>query len=206
MKGYKIRWIQFTYSRRMFSSCILILSFLLSLGFPSGLFHSSFLTTYCFACISHFFHWYTCHIHDLYEQVYKFEDAGRFLLYIQNKLNNIYKNKLWQVYSLEYTDIPKVLFMPHHVSYCCTNVIQGQCCNVPSLTFCHCHTNVIRSHCPTRANNSLRSNCCTITLGHFLTNSVWTNCCTTMFQLWPNLPLLCNTAPGNVGCLSHRNR
>jgi hypothetical protein len=37
-------------------------------------------------------------------------------------------NKIGKVYSLEYTDIPKVFFTPHHVGPCCTNVIRGHCC------------------------------------------------------------------------------
>jgi hypothetical protein len=39
-----------------------------------------------------------------------------------------YWKKIGKLYSLEYTDIPDVLFTPHLVGCCCTNVIQGQCC------------------------------------------------------------------------------
>jgi hypothetical protein len=38
-------------------------------------------------------------------------------------------SKIGKVRSLEYTDIPKVFFTPHHVGCCCTNVIPGQLCN-----------------------------------------------------------------------------
>jgi hypothetical protein len=40
------------------------------------------------------------------------------------------------VHSLEYTDISKVFFMPDHVYYCWTNVIQGHCCTIR----CSSHT------------------------------------------------------------------
>jgi hypothetical protein len=39
------------------------------------------------------------------------------------------RNKIGKVFSLEFTDIAKVFFMPHHVGHCCTNVIKGQCCS-----------------------------------------------------------------------------
>jgi hypothetical protein len=37
-------------------------------------------------------------------------------------------NKIEKVYALEYADIPKVFFTPHHTGNCCTNVIRGNCC------------------------------------------------------------------------------
>jgi hypothetical protein len=60
----------------------------------------------------------------------------------------IFTNKIGKVYFLEYIDIPKVFFMPHHVGHCCT-VIQEHCW----VTMCqqcplhHCCTNAIRRNC-----------------------------------------------------------
>jgi hypothetical protein len=73
------------------------------------------------------------------------------------------------VYSLEYTEIPKVLFTPHHVDRCCTisiplhccvlghsciNAVPGRCCVFGSSC-----TNVIPGDCLAKisANNDLRS-------------------------------------------------
>jgi hypothetical protein len=48
-------------------------------------------------------------------------------------------NQVWKLYSLEYTDIPKVFFTPHHVGYCGNNVIPGHRCTcVPTVTLGHC--------------------------------------------------------------------
>jgi hypothetical protein len=52
-------------------------------------------------------------------------------------------NKIGKVYSLEYTNIPKVFFTPHHVGRCCNNAIRGHCCSTM------------------RYNNELGSHCCT---------------------------------------------
>jgi hypothetical protein len=38
-------------------------------------------------------------------------------------------NKIENMYSLEYTDIPKVFFMPPLTGRRSTDVIQGHCCN-----------------------------------------------------------------------------
>jgi hypothetical protein len=37
-------------------------------------------------------------------------------------------NKIWNVYSFGYIDIPKAFFMPRHAGFCHTNVIKGHCC------------------------------------------------------------------------------
>lgn len=68
-------------------------------------------------------------------------------------------NKGVQVYSLEYTDIPKVFFAPHHGRWrqqsdqgnskgnrgkrgvqgnCCNSVIRGRCCNSGTQSSCIC--------------------------------------------------------------------
>jgi hypothetical protein len=47
-------------------------------------------------------------------------------------------NKIGKVYSLEYTDIPKVFFMPHRVGHCCTDMIWLQCCTLGQCaTMCY---------------------------------------------------------------------
>jgi hypothetical protein len=42
----------------------------------------------------------------------------------------IFINKIGKVYSLEYIDIQKVFFIPHHIGHCWTSVIQGHCCTI----------------------------------------------------------------------------
>jgi hypothetical protein len=32
------------------------------------------------------------------------------------------------IYSLKYTDIPKVFFALHHIGHCCTHVTRSLCC------------------------------------------------------------------------------
>jgi hypothetical protein len=76
----------------------------------------------------------------------------------------IYIFKVTQVYFLEYTDIPEVLFTPHHVGHCCTNVIR---LHLPLRSFSHsCDPSSLlrdsvflqwgaQSHC-----------CATVTRGH----------------------------------------
>jgi hypothetical protein len=46
-------------------------------------------------------------------------------------------NKTGNVYSLEYTDKPKVFFTLQHVGHCCTDVLQVYCC-VPTMALGHC--------------------------------------------------------------------
>jgi hypothetical protein len=43
--------------------------------------------------------------------------------FLSTRCAEIDSNMSGKVYSLEYTDIPKVLFMRHHIGYCCINVI-----------------------------------------------------------------------------------
>jgi hypothetical protein len=57
-------------------------------------------------------------------------------------------NKIGNVYSLEYTDIQKVFFTPHHVGRCCTNLIRGHCCILG-----HSCTSFIPCHCCPSSNN-----------------------------------------------------
>lgn len=48
---------------------------------------------------------------------------------------------IWNVYCLEFTDIPEVFFTPPHIGYCCTAVIQGHCCTLCSNSLCfYCAT------------------------------------------------------------------
>jgi hypothetical protein len=98
-----------------------------------------------------------------------------------------FKNKIWKVYSLENTDIPKVFCMSHCLGHCCTNVMWGHWCALD-----HSCTDVIKGHwwalghscaviCSTCAtmhsNNDLPSHCCGITHSN---NGLWSHCCTTM--------------------------
>jgi hypothetical protein len=69
--------------------------------------------------------------------------------------------KIGKVYCLEYTDIPKVLFSPHHVGHCCT-VVWGRwwarC--VPTMSLGLCYTNLVWCHCATMCSiNDLASQC-----------------------------------------------
>jgi hypothetical protein len=73
-------------------------------------------------------------------------------------------NKIGKVYSLEYTDIPKVFFTPHHVGHCSTKTIRCNCC-----TLGYSCTYVIRSQC--------------CSLGHSCTNAIRCNRCATMVSL-----------------------
>jgi hypothetical protein len=70
-------------------------------------------------------------------------------------------NRIGEVYSLEYTGIPKAFFTytPHHIGHCCSNVIEDHCCILD-----HSFTNVIPGHfCTTVCSNNgtLGSHCCT---------------------------------------------
>jgi hypothetical protein len=91
---------------------------------------------------------------------------------IQRTGNNRYQyNKTGTVYTLQFTDIPKALFTPHHVGRCCTDAIRGHCC-----VFRHSCTNVNPGHCCVSGhfcNNVIPSDCSTMgTLGFY--------CCTKM--------------------------
>jgi hypothetical protein len=48
------------------------------------------------------------------------EPAGGSVLSLMNEIH-----KIGKLYSLEYTDIPKVFFTPRHAGYWCSNVIRG---------------------------------------------------------------------------------
>jgi hypothetical protein len=94
-------------------------------------------------------------------------------------------NKIRKVYSLEYTNIPKVFFTPHHVCRWCTYVIRRHCCVLGHSCI------VIPSH---------------------LRNSVFQQ--RTFLQLLINnaptmgypVPLLRNNDHGHAGCLPHRQK
>jgi hypothetical protein len=90
---------------------------------------------------------------------------------------------------LEYADIPKVFFTPHHVGHCCTNVVPGHCCTTMSFN----------NDLPIAAQQSFGT-CFT-----YLVRCHWQS---TMFQLLRNnvpimgswFPLLRNNDPGHAGC------
>lgn len=65
------------------------------------------------------------------------------------------RNKIIKLYSLEYTDMPKVIFMPHYIGHCCTTEIQSYCCILG-----HSCTNVITGYCCTTM-RTLGSHCYT---------------------------------------------
>jgi hypothetical protein len=81
------------------------------------------------------------------------------------------------VYSVEYTDIPRVFFMTHRVSYCVfTYVIQGHCC-----AFGHSCTNMISDHCCVLGHCRIKvipGYCCVF--GHYCTNVIPGHCHTTV--------------------------
>lgn len=75
------------------------------------------------------------------------------------------ENKVGRMYSLEYTDVPKVFLMPHLVGYCSTNVIvEHQRAVTVSMGYC---INMIRGHCC--ACSDLGSNCFATSLSHHFT-------------------------------------
>lgn len=87
-------------------------------------------------------------------------------------------NKILKMYSLEYSDIPKVFFMPHHVG-CCIDVIWGQCCILG-----HSYTNMA---C---CNWCALDHSCTDMNPPLLYNSVnpWTSVlCNSVFKQWEPL-------------------
>lgn len=59
---------------------------------------------------------------DLKTRLYYFMDQSLVSRDIFNNTEN--------VCSVKPTDIPKVVFTPHHVGQCCTKVIQGYCCAI----------------------------------------------------------------------------
>jgi hypothetical protein len=66
--------------------------------------------------------------------MYDFTQFGIYLLLLFPKFY------IRKAYSLEYTGIPEVFFMPHHVAHCFFNVIWCHCCSLG-----HCSTNVIEA-------------------------------------------------------------
>jgi hypothetical protein len=94
------------------------------------------------------------------------------------------------VYSLEYNGIPKAFSKPHHVSYCCTNVIWRHCWATM------CSNNVCRlllNRCDPRS--LLRNN--VFQRWHWLT-LLRKN----VFQQWGHLYMTMD--PGHAGCLLPR--
>jgi hypothetical protein len=56
----------------------------------------------------------------------------RSILFTEKGYNYMYLNKIATVYSLEYTNISKMVFT-NHVGRSCTNMIKGHCCVVDHL-------------------------------------------------------------------------
>jgi hypothetical protein len=103
------------------------------------------------------------------------------------------RNKIGKAYSLEYTNIPEMLFTPHHVGCSCTNVITVQCCIVShSCTVIQGHccilhhscTNMIQNHCcsTVSSNNDLRFFCSNVMRSHCSTTMgiFGSHCCPTI--------------------------
>jgi hypothetical protein len=104
------------------------------------------------------------------------------------------ENKIRKMYSLWYTNIPKVFFMPHNVGLCCTNAFRGNCCVLG-----HSCTNAIQGHCCSKvsSNNGLMLflHChprahCSATMGNlafYITNTVVTQL-NTAYTIHPSTP------------------
>jgi hypothetical protein len=99
------------------------------------------------------------------------------------KFSSFFTDKNGKVYSLEYTDIPKVLFTPYHVSHCCT---------VTRVHFWEamCSNNDLDYHCYV-----------TMYLGHCCINDVRHHCYAAVFQQCFLFQLLCNNDLGRASFL-----
>jgi hypothetical protein len=106
--------------------------------------------------------------------------------------------KIGKVYSLEYTDIPKLFFMSLHVGHCCTSVIQCYC-----YSLSHSCTSVVWGHCCCLGYsfNVTRSHCCS--LSHFSTDVIRSDCWSTMCSHNDLSSHCCTTIiPGHAICLT----
>jgi hypothetical protein len=112
---------------------------------------------------------------------------------------------------MEYTNIPNVLFTPHHVGHCCTNIRVHSWATMwlKTMFLGHCYTNMIQKHC-----------CSTICTNKDLGSIAVQQCIQIIVtQKWPNafvahqcVPtmerflLLRNNDPGHSDCLYPREK